>query len=60
MMKDGLHLRKKDDSFFVDKCIIEKKNGLVRTFDRPPVLWYDGITKETEVFIMREKSHTKH
>ena len=27
----------------------------IRTFDRPPVLWYDGITKEPEVFIMKEK-----
>lgn len=27
----------------------------IRTFDRPPVLWYDGITKGTEVFIMKEK-----
>ncbi len=27
----------------------------IRTFDRPSVLWYDEITKVTEVFIMKEK-----
>lgn len=28
---------------------------LFRTFDSPPVLWYDEVTKGTEVFIMKEK-----
>ena len=27
----------------------------IRIFDRPPVLWYDEITKGTEVFFMKEK-----
>ena len=32
---------------------------LFRTFDEPPVLWYDGITKGTEVFIMMKEKKVK-
>ena len=26
-----------------------QEKHLIHTFDRPPILWYDGITKGTEV-----------
>ncbi len=28
----------------------------IHTFDRPPILWYDGSTKGMEVFFMKESA----